>query len=127
MMDVDHFKTFNDNWGHAAGDAILAAIGDTLTEVLRPGDFAARYGGEEFTVIMPLATAEGMRITAQRIRQSVEQMRIPWEGEILRVTISLGGARLSTAQSELDGQRLLETADAKLYKAKENGRNCFLG
>jgi len=127
MMDVDHFKTFNDNWGHAAGDAILAAIGDTLTEVLRPGDFAARYGGEEFTVIMPLATAEGMRITAQRIRQSVEQMRIPWEGEILRVTISLGGARLSTTQSELDGQRLLETADAKLYKAKENGRNCFLG
>ena len=78
-------------------------------------------------VIMPLATEEGMRITAQRIRQSVEQMRIPWEGEILRVTISLGGARLSTAQSELDGQRLLETADAKLYKAKENGRNCFLG
>ena len=124
IIDVDHFKGFNDTHGHAAGDAVLAAMGDVLAEVLRPGDFAARYGGEEFTVIMPLTTEQGMEITAERIRASVEAARIPWEGDILRVTISLGGARIEVAHSELDGARLLEEADAKLYEAKDSGRNC---
>ena len=124
MVDVDHFKSFNDTHGHAAGDAVLAAISDVLVEILRPGDFAARYGGEEFTVIMPLTTEQGMESTAERIRASIEAARIPWEGGSLRVTISLGGARLEVAQSELDGARLLEEADAKLYEAKGSGRNC---
>ena len=125
MMDVDHFKSFNDTHGHAAGDAVLAAMGKVLIEVLRPGDFAARYGGEEFTVVMPLTDEEGMKATAERIRASVEAAQIPWEGDMLRVTISLGGARLEVAQSDLDGARLLEEADAKLYEAKDSGRNCF--
>jgi two-component system cell cycle response regulator len=124
MIDVDHFKTFNDTYGHAAGDAVLEAMGDILNEVLRPCDFAARYGGEEFTVIMPLTTEQGLHVLGERIRASVEAARIPWEGEMLRVTISLGGALIPKAQSELDGQRLLEAADAKLYEAKDGGRNC---
>ncbi|MFT5831333.1 MAG: diguanylate cyclase (GGDEF)-like protein, partial [Bacteroidia bacterium] len=124
MIDVDHFKLFNDTHGHAAGDAVLAAMGDVLDEVLRPGDFSARYGGEEFTVIMPLTTEQGMQATAERVRAAVEATRIPWEGETLRITISLGGARLEVAHSDLDGARLLEDADAKLYEAKASGRNC---
>ena len=125
MLDVDNFKLFNDTWGHAAGDAVLTGLGDVLSEVLRPGDFAARYGGEEFTVIMPLANEKSMTATAERIRFAVEEARIPWDGQILRITISIGGAKMATVRSDLDGQRLLETADAKLYEAKEAGRNCF--
>ena len=123
MIDIDHFKSFNDTWGHAAGDEVIKLVGHTIQDALRPGDFAARYGGEEFTVVMPLTTVDGIRTVAERIRAAVGAARCEWEGETLNVTISLGCATLEQAQSQLDGERLLETADKKLYAAKEGGRN----
>ncbi len=106
-----------------AGDEVIRLVGHTIQDSLRPGDFAARYGGEEFTVIMPLTTLDGMRTVAERIRTNVSAARCEWEGETLNLTISLGCAALEQAQSQLDGERLLENADKKLYEAKEGGRN----
>lgn len=123
MIDIDHFKNFNDTWGHAAGDEVLKTVAAAIKGALRPADTAARYGGEEFTVIMPLTTRDGMVTVAERVRARVEEASCNWEGNELKVTISLGCASLETAQSQLDGERLIEAADKKLYEAKEGGRN----
>lgn len=123
MIDIDHFKSFNDTHGHAAGDAVIQAVAERLASSLRPSDTAARYGGEEFTVIMPLTTFEAMLIVAERLRSNVEALVIPWEGKELKVTISLGCAALEMANTEQDGDRLREEADQKLYEAKQAGRN----
>lgn len=125
MIDIDHFKQFNDTWGHAAGDVVLREVAQTLKTALRPADTAARYGGEEFTIIMPLTTRDGMLTVAERLRANVEELACDWEGNELKVTISLGCATLDSATSQLDGERLLEIADKKLYEAKEAGRNRF--
>ena len=127
MIDIDHFKAFNDTKGHAAGDVVIKGVGKAITEALRPEDFGARYGGEEFTVVMPLTTREGVSAVAERVRSRIEALECVHEGETLKVTISLGCATLEKAQSQLDGERLVEQADKKLYEAKQAGRNqvCF--
>jgi diguanylate cyclase (GGDEF)-like protein len=123
MIDIDHFKAFNDTKGHAAGDVVIKGVGAAITEALRPEDFGARYGGEEFTVVMPLTTREGIATVAERVRARVEALECVHEGETLKVTISLGCATLEVAQSKLDSVRLVQSADKKLYEAKEAGRN----
>jgi two-component system, cell cycle response regulator len=123
MIDIDHFKIFNDTKGHAAGDEVIRCVGAALADVLRPEDFGARYGGEEFTVIMPLTTRESALAVAERIRSRIEYLECDFNGEVLKVTVSLGCATLECAQSNLDGERLIAAADAKLYQAKESGRN----
>ena len=123
MIDIDHFKQFNDTYGHAAGDEVIKAVAANLAGCLRPADTAARYGGEEFTIVMPLTTRNGMTMVAERLRASIEAMTCVWGGKELKVTISLGCATLEMATSQLDGDRLIESADAKLYEAKKGGRN----
>jgi two-component system cell cycle response regulator len=123
MIDIDHFKAFNDTKGHAAGDEVIRGVGATILGALRPEDFAARYGGEEFTVVMPITTRGGLLAVAERVRSRIEQLECVYNGEILKVTISLGCALLEKAQSQLDGERLIEQADKKLYAAKQAGRN----
>lgn len=123
MIDIDHFKAFNDTYGHLAGDSVLATVGEILLESVRAGDTAARFGGEEFAVIMPLASIDGMRICAERIRSRIEATKLIWQGQELRITASIGCAQIKRANSHLDGERLLGSADMLLYKAKENGRN----
>ena len=122
MVDVDHFKKFNDSQGHLAGDAALCAVGQALIQYLRPLDVAIRYGGEEFTVIFPETDTQGAKIAANRLRETISQMDIvgPDNKQLPRVTVSMGLAQMAMDDTP---QTLIKRADAALYAAKENGRN----
>lgn len=122
MLDVDHFKHFNDTYGHGAGDRVLAAVAKVVSSKLRPTDLAARYGGEEFVVMLPETPLEGGVIASNRIREAVEQADVVCaDGRTLPpVTISLGVAQL---QPDEEGDAALARADDALYRAKKNGRN----
>jgi diguanylate cyclase (GGDEF)-like protein len=122
MVDLDHFKKFNDSHGHLAGDQALRAAAQAISNALRPSDFAVRYGGEEMMVLLPDTGADVAVVVAERlcdrIRQSVvfRDMRLPMP----HITASLGVASLADGQDE---QALIASADAALYRAKEAGRN----
>jgi len=128
MIDVDQFKHYNDNYGHAKGDEALITIAKTIKSCLkRPDDFVARYGGEEFIVILPDTDGIGGRNVAENIRQTINNIKIDHkkpEGESW-LTISLGSYS-SMPEDFGNEQSLIEKADACLYKAKHNGRNCVV-
>jgi diguanylate cyclase (GGDEF)-like protein len=122
MLDLDHFKRFNDHYGHVAGDAVLQAVGGLLKRYLRAEDLACRYGGEELTLILPNATAEEARGRLDRIRQDIMQLQIQHQGgELPAVTVSVGITAIQ--DGGLDAIALLTRADAALYQAKAGGRN----
>jgi diguanylate cyclase (GGDEF)-like protein len=125
MIDVDHFKRFNDTHGHAAGDALLAQVGRTISASIRAEDMACRYGGEEFTVILPETDAATAHARADSLRQAMESTTIVHLRQPLGpVTASIG---ISTWPA--DGRSpevLLQVADAWLYRAKAEGRNRVL-
>ncbi len=125
MIDVDHFKTFNDSNGHHMGDRCLVEVVGALQGALRrPGDFIARYGGEEFVVLLPRTGEAGAAAQAEVMRQAVLALRIlrrPGAAEI--VTISLGIASIDPAEEEVSPAELIQRADAAMYEAKRAGRN----
>lgn len=125
MFDVDHFKPYNDNYGHPMGDQCLTTIADAIRETLkRPADLAVRYGGEEFMVILPDTDANGARIVGERLRAAIEARHLPhaYSSTAPVVTISVGtAARLPGPDSS--PQALLDQADEALYRAKNGGRN----
>jgi diguanylate cyclase (GGDEF)-like protein len=124
MIDLDHFKKFNDTHGHLAGDSALCAAANVIRNGLRPTDFAVRYGGEEMMVVLPETTSNTAVTVAdrlcKRIRQTVvfDDMRLP----LPHITGSFGVASLKPG---LDEDQLVEAADAALYRAKEAGRDTF--
>ena len=120
MLDVDHFKKFNDTHGHLAGDEVLRLVGRTLHTAARTSDFVARYGGEEFAVIMPQTALPETPPCGERIRAAIEQAQCEFEGKILRVTASIGVAQSLARQSPT---ALVHSADETLYAAKQTGRN----
>ncbi|WDJ46079.1 GGDEF domain-containing protein [Xanthomonas campestris pv. campestris] len=122
MLDVDHFKQFNDGQGHAGGDLLLAAVGELLLTRLRAEDVACRYGGEEFTVILPETDGEEAMRVAEQIRGHIAALAVS-DGQraLPRVTASIGVASFP-ADGEL-GSALIQKADAALYVAKRQGRN----
>lgn len=126
MVDVDHFKQVNDRHGHAAGDAVLRALGAMLIGLARASDVVCRYGGEEFCILMPDTTADGAAVLAEKIRAALRAEPIAG----LKVTASFGVAEIDAAL-RLDvggGEKLIDRADAALYAAKEAGRDrvaCF--
>ncbi len=123
LFDIDHFKKFNDQYGHLAGDKCLTLVAEAAKATLkRPADFIARYGGEEFVVILPRVNAEGAQAIAEEIRRAVERVSIEHEGQKAGVTISLGVA-VGVPVPSGNPIPLLSKADQALYQAKESGRN----
>ncbi|WP_257170792.1 GGDEF domain-containing protein [Bradyrhizobium sp. SRS-191] len=123
MFDIDHFKSFNDSYGHLTGDQVLRLVGMTLKHAIKGQDIAARYGGEEFAVVLPNTSLRQALTVADQIRRAVtaKELKKKSTGEILgRVTISVG---VSMLRSGDDTDALIERADACLYAAKRNGRN----
>ena len=123
IMDVDHFKRFNDTYGHQAGDEVLRSVGACLLNDVRNLDFAARYGGEEFAVIHAGEAAETVGAKADEIRQAIERRSIQYDGRRLCVTVSLGVACVNAPPVNLTCEELIKQADEQLYKAKRTGRN----
>lgn len=125
MLDVDHFKKYNDKYGHPAGDDCLRRIANAIaSEVTRPCDLVARYGGEEFVVLLPGTGPEGAVTVAERIQHAVSALHITHEyGEKGKVTVSIGGATLHPSGLEATQANLIAAADKALYAAKERGRN----
>jgi diguanylate cyclase (GGDEF)-like protein len=122
MFDLDHFKKVNDTFGHEAGDAVLRAIGSLLSRGARAEDMPCRFGGEEFFLIMPGTSIEGARLRAERLRSDVKQVPIMQDGRSIgTVTISIGVAAFPV--HGLSVKDLIATADAALYRAKNEGRD----
>lgn len=126
MLDVDHFKAYNDQHGHLAGDYALCLVAHTLRNQLRPKDSLTRYGGEEFVILLPEIAAEEGRAIGERLRQSLEQIGAFYSpvGVLPGVTTSIGLAQLRPQDSL---QSLIARADSALYQAKQQGRNCLCG
>jgi diguanylate cyclase (GGDEF)-like protein len=122
MLDIDHFKKVNDRYGHLCGDAVLAAVGARMREVLRASDLKCRYGGEEFLVLLPETPLEGAKRVADTLCRDLSNLKILWHGETISITASLGVAVAHPA--EFDTPALVGRADAALYRAKHHGRNC---
>jgi diguanylate cyclase (GGDEF)-like protein len=119
MIDADHFKTYNDTYGHQAGDQVLVGIAICISDsVNRAGDCVARFGGEEFAVLLPGTSATDAFVVAENIRRKVEH----WSEEPTVTTVSVGIASL-TPTAGLDWSHLVAAADKALYAAKANGRN----
>ena len=119
MFDVDHFKKFNDTYGHDVGDQVLAAIGSVVLKQSRDGDIPVRFGGEELMVFLK-SNCHSARLLAERVRSEVEKLEIKVGDKIVRVTISGGIASHSSGE---DIAQLIKRADLKLYQAKDEGRN----
>lgn len=122
MLDVDHFRSFNEEEGHDAGDEVLRLVADAIKACVRPYDLAARYGGEEFTVVMPGSSEQTTLAVAERIRQRVEAIAYSTRaGRDRHVTVSLGCA--SYPNGGVDAGDVLKAADVALFEAKRTGRN----
>ncbi|HNW34516.1 MAG TPA: diguanylate cyclase, partial [Candidatus Ozemobacteraceae bacterium] len=122
MTDIDHFKKFNDTWGHQTGDMVLREVAKIVRCTIRDTDVAARYGGEEFCVILPETDLEGGRLFAERLRQKVETSAFPGPKGDLSVTISLGLSSLPYNYADTTVE-MMKIADEALYEAKDAGRN----
>jgi diguanylate cyclase (GGDEF)-like protein len=121
MIDIDYFKRLNDTRGHAAGDCALKAFVRKVKTLLRGEDLFARTGGEEFTILLPDTPESAGILTAERVRQAIEALEIPFEKKPIKLTISAGVAQLDPEGGGWEG--MMQRADAALYKAKEHGRN----
>ena len=120
LIDIDHFKSFNDRYGHAHGDRILQSVAKTIRETVRVSDIIFRYGGEEFVIVLSNTDIKGAELLAERIRQAIETTRLDIESRSIRVTASLG---VTTLDAEISAFDLLVNADRAMYQAKQNGRN----
>lgn len=124
MLDLDHFKNINDQYGHSAGDSALEQMADIILENSRRGvDVVCRYGGEEFAVLMPGSNLESARTVGERICQACCCRLIEVPDQMISITVSAGVASLAECEMPVAAD-LLELADQRLYKAKQNGRNC---
>jgi diguanylate cyclase (GGDEF)-like protein len=125
LLDVDHFKAFNDRYGHVAGDDCLRDIADVILGAMnRPADLAARYGGEEFVCILPETDSEGAIGVAERIQSGIRELAIPHLASSTASTVTASiGLVTEVCRQQSSGERLIAVADECLYRAKADGRN----
>jgi len=122
MGDLDHFKKFNDVYGHGAGDKIISQIGKLFNDKFRGSDIACRYGGEEFLIILPETSPEDTFKRAEALREEIKKLEMIFQGQILGIiTMSMGIATYPQNGVRMD--ELLRVADMALYKAKQEGRD----
>ncbi len=121
LLDIDHFKKFNDTYGHPVGDLVLQQVAKALQGSIRTTDYCARYGGEEFVVVLIQADEVQSRVLAERIRAAVENLQIPNDNQVLRVTVSIGSATCPNDAGTK--QELIDNADKAMYFSKQGGRN----
>jgi diguanylate cyclase (GGDEF)-like protein len=119
MLDLDHFKQVNDQFGHGRGDEDLVAVGAALREIIRESDFVGRYGGEEFLVLLPATGEDGARVIGEKIRSVIGEIVVPTVQR--QITVSIGIAVLP--DHAFDAETLAQAADRALYSAKSRGRN----
>lgn len=122
VVDIDHFKRFNDEFGHSTGDEVLECVGTLLGRCTRGGDYPARFGGEEFVVVLPSTDIAGARLAGERVRKAIEIMRHP-DPAVPNITASIGIATIRGSDCASRAQELFDAADAALYAAKAGGRN----
>ena len=124
MLDLDHFKSVNDNYGHLAGDLCLKTVANAMYNIVkRPPDLVCRYGGEELAIILPDTLHQGAMTIAERIRHQIEHLTIEISEKKIAITASLGVATL-VPNNHKTPSFLIEMADKALYRAKNSGRNC---
>ncbi len=136
LLDIDHFKTFNDTWGHAAGDAALVVVAQRILACVREGDVVGRWGGEEFLVLLPHTPIEGAMVVAERLLDRIAADPVELDSENVPVTVSIGVADsiglgigphpYGASRDEIVRamETLIQAADEQLYAAKHAGRNC---
>lgn len=122
MLDIDHFKKFNDTYGHACGDMVLIEVASIIKNTVRPEDLAARYGGEEFVVLLCDVEQDQAFEIAENIRKAVEEKDFVFEDQHMKVSISVG-ISIYFGLKEMTAKLLVEHADEALYESKNNGRN----
>lgn len=122
LLDIDHFKSINDRFGHAVGDSVLQEVAKRIGGSIRGGDVLARYGGEEFIIFLPGAGVQKACMIGERIRDAIAITEVDCGGLRVGVTISIGVA--TSGDMRCDLQTLAEMADRALYRAKTDGRNC---
>jgi diguanylate cyclase (GGDEF)-like protein len=122
MVDVDHFKKFNDSYGHDAGDGILKMVARIIESDIRSGDVVCRYGGEEFMLVAPGTGLNDAARLGERVRRTIEATQVPWGEQQFQVTVSIGVATWPMAGVSVC-EELISAADQALYNAKESGRN----
>jgi two-component system cell cycle response regulator len=125
LADIDHFKEINDTYGHVAGDYILKSIAETLKDCVRDSDWIARYGGEEFLICLSNTSIETATSIAERMRRTIEEKNINYEGQCIHTTMSFGVYTLNK-QDNCSLESFITCADKKLYAAKNSGRNCVI-
>ncbi|MCS6959482.1 MAG: GGDEF domain-containing protein [Pseudanabaenaceae cyanobacterium SKYGB_i_bin29] len=124
LVDIDHFKRINDNYGHPIGDQAIIALAELIVRVVRHTDIMARFGGEEFAILLPETDRLGAECVAERLRKAVEEMVIPLGDSIIKYTVSVGVAARDSDTISID--QLIQRADSALYQAKHRGRNCVV-
>ncbi len=123
ILDLDHFKKINDEFGHPVGDIVLKQVSKTIQNSIRACDIAARYGGEEFIVVLPETKLEEAMVVAERLRKSVEDLTIASNNHSINVTISVGLTSYLVSKGKKKKSDIISEADSALYHAKKNGRN----
>lgn len=121
MIDIDHFKSVNDTYGHQAGDAVIQSLADVVRGTIRETDYAGRYGGEEFAILLPDTSVNNALSVAERLRKRAEKTTVTHDEQEITYTISIGAAEFSASYPT--ALAWLESADQALYASKQNGRN----